>query len=68
MLETSLTNTHHCFDLPSNNSSESLCEIVYTYLCFMEKGNNILVFEESPLVTFANVGLSESKRKKGKKI
>jgi hypothetical protein len=34
----------------------------------MEKGNNILVFEESPLVTFANVGLSESKRKKGKKI
>jgi hypothetical protein len=38
VLETPLTNTHPCFDLPSNNSFESLCEIVYTYLSSMENG------------------------------
>jgi hypothetical protein len=36
VFETPLTNTHPCFDLPTNNSFESLCEIVYTYLSSME--------------------------------
>jgi hypothetical protein len=64
VLETPLTNKHPCFVLPSNNSFESLCEIVYRYLSSTDNMLNIIIFEELPLITFANVGFSEPKRKK----